>query len=210
MYKTPYESIPSAITIKEEELKKTPMTDLKTFLTSRLPGLIMQPSGLYRLRDLAQQEPKPITIILNGFPVYDLSIAKSILENTPPQHIEQIDYNRDPAAGLAWFPMTGASFIAITLKMDVAEYDYVPKNVQMPRLLGYQKPAAFYSPKYETMQQKENPMPDLRTTLYWNPKVQTDEQGNASVEFYTADSEAPFSVVIEGITDDGRLIRGKW
>uniref|UniRef100_UPI00101CCAB1 TonB-dependent receptor n=1 Tax=Parabacteroides goldsteinii TaxID=328812 RepID=UPI00101CCAB1 len=210
VYKTPYESIPSAITIKEEELKKTPMTDLQTFLTSRLPGLIMQPSGLYRLRDLAQQEPKPITIILNGFPVYDLSIAKSILENTPPQHIEQIDYNRDPAAGLAWFPMTGASFIAITLKMDVAEYDYVPKNVQMPRLLGYQKPAAFYSPKYETMQQKENPMPDLRTTLYWNPKVQTDEQGNASVEFYTADSEAPFSVVVEGITDDGWLIRGKW
>ncbi len=88
---------------------------------------------------MAQLEPKPIIIILNGFPVYDSSIAKSLLENIPPQHIEQIDYNREPAAGLAWFPMTGASFIAITLKKDVPEYNYIPKNIQMTRLLGYQK-----------------------------------------------------------------------
>lgn len=207
VYKTPYESIPSAITIKEEELKKTPMIDLPTFLTSRLPGVIVLPGGLYRLRDLAQVEPQPIPVILNGFPVYDSSIAKSILENIRPQHIEQIDYNRDPAAGLAWFPMTGASFIAITMKMDVAECDYVPKNLRMTQLLGYQKPVAFYSPKYETMQQKENPKPDLRTTLYWNPAVHTDELGKASLEFYTGDSETSFSVVVEGVTDDGKLIR---
>lgn len=85
--------------------------------------------------------------------------------------------------------------------------DYTPKNIGQSRLLGYQRPIAFYSPKYETKQSQKNPKPDLRTTLYWNPNIHTDKQGNASVEFYTADSEASFSVVIEGVTDDGKLIR---
>ena len=207
VYKTPYESIPSAITIKEEELKKTPMIDLPTFLTSRLPGLTLQPSGLYRLRDMDKfEKAKPITIILNGFPVYDSSIAKSLLENIPPQHIEQIDYNREPAAGLAWFPMTGASFIAITLKKDVPEYNYIPKNIQMTRLLGYQKPATFYVPKYETKWKEEELKTDLRTTLYWNPALQTNWKGKASIEFYTTSENDSYSILLEGISQKGKLV----
>lgn len=207
VYKTPYESIPSAITIKEEELKKTPMIDLPTFLTSRLPGLTLQPSGLYRLRDMDKfEKAKPITIILNGFPVYDSSIAKSLLENIPPQHIEQIDYNRESAAGLAWFPMTGASFIAITLKKDVPEYNYIPKNIQMTRLLGYQKPATFYVPKYETKRKEEELKTDLRTTLYWNPALQTNWKGKASIEFYTTSENDSYSILLEGISQKGEFV----
>jgi len=33
------------------------------------------------------------------------------------------------------------------------------------------------------------------------------EEGEASFEFYTSDFKTTYSVVIEGITDDGKIIR---
>lgn len=73
---------------------------------------------------------------------------------------------------------------------------------------GYQKPVEFYSPRYETAQQRDSRKQDLRTTVYWNPSLTTDEQGQASFEFYMPDENTPgYSLVIEGVTDDGRVIR---
>lgn len=207
VYKTPYESILNAITIKEEDIKQSSMIELSTFLASRLPGLIALPQGLFRLRDLGSSSPKPIQIILNEFPIYDTLTAKTILETLQLRDIEQIDYNKEAAEGLAWFPMTGSAFIAITLKKEAEPYDYMPKNIQLVQLLGYQKPTAFYSPKYETPQQKNIDTPDLRTTIYWNPNIQTNRRGKTFVEFYTADGDNPYSVVIEGITQKNELVR---
>jgi len=72
--------------------------------------------------------------------------------------------------------------------------------------LGYQLPIEFYSPKYETQESIDNPKPDLRTTIYWKPNVITDDRGNAKLDFYTADDPGTYSVIIEGVSEDGRLI----
>ena len=72
--------------------------------------------------------------------------------------------------------------------------------------LGYQAPVEFYSPKYDTTAKKDNEIPDLRTTLYWNPKLVTDERGNTSFSFYTSDQPGNYFVCIEGISEDGELI----
>lgn len=73
--------------------------------------------------------------------------------------------------------------------------------------LGYQKPKEFYSPRYETEEQTKAVFNDLRTTLYWNPDVQTNREGKAEIDFYAADAETTYTVIIEGITNDGKLIR---
>ena len=144
-------------------------------------------------------------LIFNDFPVYDPMIKSVILQTLTLRDVEQIDFNRDEFAGLSWFPMTGGLFIAITLKKDLPDAVGIPKNIGFTKLLGYQQPVSYYVPPYVAID--ENQLPDLRTTLYWNPVVQTDEQGKASLEFYIGDSETSFSVVVEGVTDDGKLIR---
>lgn len=214
IYRTPYERIPSIITIREEDLKNTPMLDLPTFLNSRLPGVNFDIAGMVNGRAIVYAEdkdktPEPdgIRIILNGFPINDQELALLTLQSLRIQDIAQIDYNRHETDGLAWFPMTGAYFIAITLKNGVEPYDYMPKNIRQIQLLGHQKPVAFYSPKYETLQQKNSETPDLRTTIYWNPNIQTNRRGKTFVEFYTADGNSPYSVAIEGITKNNILIR---
>lgn len=54
---------------------------------------------------------------------------------------------------------------------------------------------------------KNNVNPDLRTTIYWNPRLQTDSLGNVDVSFYTADPANDYRVVLEGVTKDGELCR---
>ena len=72
--------------------------------------------------------------------------------------------------------------------------------------LGYQTPVEFYSPKYDTATKKNDEIPDLRTTLYWSPKLVTDEHGNTSFSFYTSDQPGSYFVCIEGVSDTGELV----
>jgi hypothetical protein len=48
--------------------------------------------------------------------------------------------------------------------------------------------------------------PDLRTTIHWEPNITTDEEGKANFRFYTADAPSTYSVVIEGVTEDGKIV----
>ncbi|MDR3217479.1 MAG: TonB-dependent receptor, partial [Dysgonamonadaceae bacterium] len=79
-------------------------------------------------------------------------------------------------------------------------------NIKPVMPLGYQLPVEFYSPEYDTQDSINSPKPDLRTTIYWEPNALTDDKGNVKLDFYTADTSVTYSVVIEGISDDGRLI----
>lgn len=72
--------------------------------------------------------------------------------------------------------------------------------------LGYQQPVEFYSPKYDTVIRKNNEIPDLRTTLYWSPRLVTDEQGNVAFSFYTSDQPGNYFLNIEGIAENGELV----
>lgn len=96
------------------------------------------------------------------------------------------------------------SVIAITTK-DGSELlrsgyrDPDQQYMQVVRPQGYQTPAEFYSPKYETARQRNAPERDLRTTLYWNSALEISPEGRAEIEFYTADEPADYSIRIEGI-----------
>ena len=81
----------------------------------------------------------------------------------------------------------------------------IPSNSQGDTafLLGFNRYKSFYSPKYTTDIERQSSVPDNRTTIYWQPKLLTDENGNANVHFYTADRPSYYTVVIEGITDKG-------
>ncbi len=64
----------------------------------------------------------------------------------------------------------------------------------------YNKVRTFYSPKYETEIQRYLPIPDKRTTMYWNNSIKTDSLGKASVSFYTSDLRGDYLINIQGIS----------
>lgn len=73
------------------------------------------------------------------------------------------------------------------------------------KTLGYSEMGEFYSPVYDTPEKQSNHIPDLRTTIYWNPVLPIDSTGKATVEFYTSDSSSPYNVEIEGVSKNGKI-----
>ncbi|MDR2233834.1 MAG: carboxypeptidase-like regulatory domain-containing protein [Tannerella sp.] len=108
----------------------------------------------------------------------------------------------------AIFGMRGAAgVISITTKKGLDKNENPVFNYKVFTPLGYQSPVEFYSPKYETLAEKQSPIPDYRTTIYWKPDVViAEDQEEATFEFYTSDFTTTYSVVIEGLTIDGKIV----
>jgi TonB-dependent SusC/RagA subfamily outer membrane receptor len=101
----------------------------------------------------------------------------------------------------------GDGVIAIRLKEGVQLKASSQISLIKVTPFGYQKPKDFYVPKYDVDSELNNTNPDLRTTIYWNPKLSTDAEGNINVKFFTADKTNDYSVVLEGITKTGEICR---
>ena len=142
----------------------------------------------------------------------------------------QDDYDELP--GFLWYPLNivkrvdliegsnmvlwgdvgdSRGMISITTKtgseLDAVSQTLPARDVGFSSPLGYQTPAEFYAPTYLTEKARRSMVPDYRTTLYWNPAVELDETGHATIEFYTSDAPADYNVIIEGVTYNGKIIR---
>ena len=71
--------------------------------------------------------------------------------------------------------------------------------------LGYSKPDAFYSPKYDGTD-NEKMLYDERTTVYWNPDLKTGADGKTSISFYTTDVPTGLVMIIQGMSLNGMPI----
>lgn len=72
-------------------------------------------------------------------------------------------------------------------------------HVALVRPLGYQRPAAFYNPKYQVPEEYS-----LRQTIYWDPSVRI-KNGNAVVQFMPNGAKK-YRVTMEGVDKRSRLI----
>ena len=76
------------------------------------------------------------------------------------------------------------------------------------RTIGYAETIEFYHPVYDTPEKIDNREPDKRTTVYWNPYVETAPDGNIAIEFYMNDTEqADYDITIEGLDLQGTAYR---
>lgn len=128
----------------------------------------------------------------------------------PLDWVDRIDFI-DGANTALWGPGLAGGIIAITLKtgmeLEKAVSNTPSMDVVLAFPLGYQAPAEFYAPAYATEKDRRSMVSDYRTTLYWNPAVKLDDTGRATVEFYTSDTPADYDITIEGVTQQGKIIR---
>nr|WP_148335608.1 hypothetical protein [Bacteroides neonati] len=76
------------------------------------------------------------------------------------------------------------------------------KGVRKTWLDGYSnEPKEFYQPDYSILP-KEN---DYRRTLYWNPELIPDEDGNANIRFYNNGRAQSMRINAETIAEDGTI-----
>jgi hypothetical protein len=71
---------------------------------------------------------------------------------------------------------------------------------------GYSKVREFYSPRYDKGPE-EAMLADYRSTIFWNPDLRTDADGQAEFGYFNAGTPGTYRVVIEGLDGQGKLGR---
>ena len=156
--------------------------------------------GLYIRFDHSSYPP---LVLVDGVPA-----SLDVLRNFPVNYVESIDlFRTNSAARFGVQGMNGGAISITTRKWGSINRESDDFNYTVYTPLGYQKPVEFYSPNYETLDAKYLSIPDYRTTLFWKPDITLSDTGEAGFEFYTSDFPTTYSVVIEGLTSDGRIVR---
>ncbi len=83
-----------------------------------------------------------------------------------------------------------------------------PGGLLTVRLPGYYPAREFYQPRYGAPVLNAPATDPRRLTLYWNPQLTTNAQGQAEFTFFTADGSGNFQLTAEGISLDGEPSRG--
>jgi len=131
-----------------------------------------------------------------------------MVKSIPISDVDKVEILKSPQ-NLATFGARGANgVIAIyTRAANDAPGEKTAKGIIKNQITGYSSYREFYSPKY-TPENSELSEKDYRTTLYWNPKLVTRE-GRAKVDFYTSNSAGMHIVIIEGISNYGKVCLGE-
>lgn len=184
-------------------------TNLLDCLRGRTAGLTFDQEKFYVSRDYNQGSRVPVQVFLNNFPVD----ARDLVSVNMAELVSVEIFINDPLGTIDRAYQTKGVLVVNTQKPPTGTkiskqelLDMLPKkNIVTITPMGYSKEREFYSPKY--LPTATVSASDLRTTIYWNPKVVTDAAGNASFEFYNADGKGNYKVVIEGLDKDGNLGR---
>jgi hypothetical protein len=156
----------------------------------------------------AKDDLLPVFII-DDWILYDAELRD--IADLDIEDVESIEYigihPLDGGNSLLKLPLEapGGVMIITTKSKTLGQGRKIKFNVKTVMPKGYRKAAEFYSPKYET-KDDFNQTFDRRTTVFWKPNV-IFENGEAEFDFYTADSKTIYSVVIEGITTEGQIVR---
>ena len=201
-YQSAYYSAPD-YSFSTEDIENDGGTDIIDLL-SRIPGVVIDGNSI-QIRMMSKSSP---LVVIDDMPVI-LEEGESVMDVLLPislNDVGQLDVIKDGAKLLVFGQSSDGGVIVIYTKKGEARKLPPSYNIKSLMPLGYQAPVEFYSPRYDS---RENPVlskPDFRTTIYWKPNVLTDDEGKAKLDFYTADDPSTYSVIIEGVSDAGRLI----
>lgn len=126
-----------------------------------------------------------------------------ILGSLDVKDIETFDLYKDQGRSEFGSPGKPGPAIVITLRPGAMRRKTL--GVAWLKTLGYTKGGEFYHPVYDTPEKQSSNIPDLRTTIYWNPNLVVDSTGKATVEFFTSDSPATYNAELEGINEKGEI-----
>ncbi|MBX0291408.1 TonB-dependent receptor plug domain-containing protein [Hymenobacter sp. HSC-4F20] len=169
------------------------------------PAPTARPNTRYRT-PAAEATPISSTplFLLDGVAT-DINMINSI----PVNDFESIEVIRTNSAAI-FGERAAAGAIAFFTKQANPNYNPSLENQAVVTPPLYRQPRfyqarTFYEPVYSNATTSAS---DPRgTTLYWNPTIQTDASGQATVSFYCGDKAGLFQVAVEGVSRTGQPAR---
>ncbi|MGN6397263.1 MAG: carboxypeptidase-like regulatory domain-containing protein [Mucilaginibacter sp.] len=174
-------------------------------------GMMFRDDNFYVTRDYNAGNRTPVQIFVKGMPVDPIYLA-----NMSAEGVESVEIFLKDELGLVNNTYQSNGAIVVNMKkapegqkISLAELKaLIPSKSEVtfaPK--GYAVKRSFYLPRYSGPRGLQPGRIDTRTTIYWNPNVVTDANGNASMEYFNADGVGSCRVIIEGIDKDGHIGR---
>jgi hypothetical protein len=188
-----YSAVTSSQVITAADIEKSHYTNMKILLL-QIPGIMITGDAVS-----VRGGGAPL-VVIDDVPDESFDIMSMEVSD-----ISDIFLIKDASAGAMFGPKALNGALVISTKQGFVQRRTKSHNISdFIEFLGFQEPTEFYSPKYN--ENRRYTTSDLRSTIYWNPNVRVAETGEVSLDFYSADAETTYSVVIEGISDQGHLI----
>lgn len=184
--------------IYQSQLPVAPSGNVLEVLQGRVAGLQVMPDGMNQFRAVIRGQGPPL-YLWDGIP-----IGESTLQSINQFDIERIEILKGPGSAGIYGGRAGNGVIAFFSKsgLDEEEVDLESgKHITLHHAAGFNRTRQFYSPVYETSEYYD--LPDLRSTIYWNPTVPIMKNSVRELRFFTSDTPGTYQVTIEGLTDSG-------
>lgn len=180
-------------------------------LQSMAMGLTYVDNQFYVGRDYNQGGRQPTAVFIDGF-----RMDATALTTINSADVESVEiFFKDGVSGINQMDQTDGVLVinkkkapkGTPIKLSDLQNLIPPSYILEFNPRGYSTTKEFYSPKY-LVGKPNNVGMDLRSTVYWNPKVNTDKvTGAATLQFYNADGTGSYRAVVEGIDKDGHVGR---
>ncbi len=166
-----------------------------TYLQGRVAGLLINTTGASTTLQWRGSTPQ---LFLDEVPT-----DASMLSSVNMADVAYVKVLRPPFMGATGGGAGGA--IAIYTRRGGDVQKAAGKGLASNTITAYTPIKEFYSPNYSTFDPR-NEQRDVRTTLYWNPRIITSPgKHTVTLSFYNNDVSESFRVIIEGMTKDGQL-----
>ncbi|HNN72903.1 MAG TPA: hypothetical protein PKG89_16755, partial [Ferruginibacter sp.] len=176
--------------------------DIFNYIRSVVPGLRVGTFNAAAGRTLTYND-KSVFVYID-----EHEMTTTDLENLS---LEQVAYVKLIPNFLGRGPEAGSTGINPVLAVytrkgdDLIDRRPTEKDLGSVKVAGYSPVKEFYSPDYT---QDNSSGTDARTTLLWVPYILTDKNNRkVPVVFYNNDFSKRFRVILEGVNNEGKLIR---
>jgi hypothetical protein len=188
-----------------------PFMSVFDYLKGRIPGLRIM--GFGDSISFVYRSDNTLIRGKNGTPLQQLPyMYVNEAPTTDFQMIAELDINEiamvryfPPPVGFAPYNGGNVGALMIYLKNNVDEQGKFASREKFDKYTfnGYTITREFSSPDYSLPQNRT--VKDNRTTLYWNPNLQTKTGGTAHFSFYNSDVTKGYVVIIQGMDSEGHL-----
>lgn len=201
--------------LNEAELRKLGPVTLLDGIQKLIKGFMLAANGasvfsqpvrfIFDGMDLEYGEPLSMIDLRNELNSFSLNEITGLevafnMKYTPKYNLRHVE---NPAA--ISYISGGPAYIEITTRAKKGPFARPSRGMFLYRSIPFSLPLKeFYVPKYQQAK-SEGDAPDIRSTVYWNPNVLTNEEGVAKTSFYTTDVAGTYTVIIEGSDMNGNL-----
>ncbi|MDT0622624.1 TonB-dependent receptor [Croceitalea vernalis] len=148
----------------------------------------------------------PVLWVIDGFPLIQPTSLLDIINLISSADVERIEILYGAQAAIYGTRASGGAIVLYT--RSAAGLDYINRKEGRLNFQGYYESLSFDSYS-ELLSKRPKKYEDKATTLFWNPNIQTDENGEAIVRFTPPIDYKNLKIKVSTVTEKGEIASTK-